>query len=117
MSALAFDPWATLKCEAEDCTSPKPSNPPNPGGMAGMCLGELGGLGRGASPHEKSRSSLAPIPRPSASETVGASVTGMVEQMAEAMMANPIYRITNRATALTYFRANALTRLTARRRE
>jgi hypothetical protein len=40
----------------------------------------------------------------------------LVEQMARAMMANPVYRITNGATALGYFRANALTRLTAQRR-
>ena len=37
--------------------------------------------------------------------------------MAEAMAANPVYRITNAETAMAYFRANALTRLTARRRE
>ena len=39
-----------------------------------------------------------------------------VERMAEAMAANPIYRITNRETAMAYFRANALARLTAQRR-
>ena len=37
-------------------------------------------------------------------------------RMADAMMENPIYQITNRETAMAYFRANALTRLTARRR-
>lgn len=36
-----------------------------------------------------------------------------VERVAEAMAANPIYRITNRETAMAYFRANALTRLMA----
>jgi hypothetical protein len=36
-----------------------------------------------------------------------------VERMAEAMAANPVYRITNRETAMAYFRANALTRLMA----
>jgi hypothetical protein len=45
-----------------------------------------------------------------------ASLPAAVERMAEAMVANPIYRITNRETAMAYFRANALTRLTAQRR-
>jgi hypothetical protein len=36
-----------------------------------------------------------------------------VEALAEAMISNPIYRITNRETAMAYFRANALTRLSA----
>jgi hypothetical protein len=53
----------------------------------------------------------------SRSNPAAVSLPALVEQMAEAMMANPVYRITNRATALAYFRANALTRLTATRRE
>jgi hypothetical protein len=36
-----------------------------------------------------------------------------VEQMAEAMIANPVYQITYPETAMAYFRANALTGLTA----
>jgi hypothetical protein len=36
-----------------------------------------------------------------------------VQRMADAMMGNPVYRITNRETAMAYFRANALTRLMA----
>jgi hypothetical protein len=34
-----------------------------------------------------------------------------VQRMAEAMFANPVYRITNAEKAKAYFRANALTRL------
>jgi hypothetical protein len=40
-------------------------------------------------------------------------LTDLVERMAEAMAANPVYRITNREAAMAYFRANALTRLSA----
>ena len=36
-----------------------------------------------------------------------------VQRMAEAMFANPVYRITNAEKAMAYFRANALTRLMA----
>jgi hypothetical protein len=38
-----------------------------------------------------------------------------VQRMAEAVFANPIYRITSAETAIAYFRANALTRLMATR--
>jgi hypothetical protein len=40
----------------------------------------------------------------------------LVEQMAEAMAANPVYRITNRETAMEYFRALARNRLVAANR-
>jgi hypothetical protein len=43
----------------------------------------------------------------------GAALDREVQRMAEAMFANPVYRITNREAAMAYFRANALTRLTA----
>jgi len=36
-----------------------------------------------------------------------------VEALAQAMMSNPVYRITNPEKAMEYFRANALTRLCA----
>lgn len=39
------------------------------------------------------------------------SLAEMVEAMAEAMAANPVYQITNREKAMEYVRANALTRL------
>jgi hypothetical protein len=54
--------------------------------------------------------------RNAAVASLPAALDREVERMAEAMAANPIYRITNRETAMAYFRANALTRLTAQRR-
>jgi hypothetical protein len=43
----------------------------------------------------------------------GMRLAELVERTAEEMMANPVYRITNREAATAYFRANVLTRLTA----
>jgi hypothetical protein len=56
MSALAFDPWAALKCNVEDATSPNPPNSPNRGiadRPSGRTLGELGALAGAASPECK----------------------------------------------------------------
>jgi hypothetical protein len=50
MSALDFDPWATLKRYGQGITPPKAPNPPNPAEDAGGALGVLGGLGGGHTP-------------------------------------------------------------------
>jgi hypothetical protein len=53
-----------------------------------------------------------PPPRPDITlPTISAA--DLVGQMAEAMAANPVYRITNRGAAMAYFRGVALNRLAA----
>lgn len=64
MNALAFDPWAALKCKVEEATPPNPPNSPNRGdadGPSGRKLGELGALAGVASPECKTAISPAAI--------------------------------------------------------
>jgi hypothetical protein len=106
LSALAFDPWAALKRKVEDDTPANVANPANLPLAHPPRLAGLAGLAGEQSPRVKSPSNPATV-----------SLPALVEQMADAMMANPVYQITNPESAMAYFQANALTRLTASRRE
>ena len=128
MSALAFDPWAALKCKAGDTPPANVANSANPAPAALHRLAELAGLAGRASPSLKT--TIEPRTSPPAVATSPSDadddpppltttllpvipLAEQVEAMAQAMMSNPVYRITNPEKAMEYFRANALTRLYA----
>jgi hypothetical protein len=95
MSALAFDPWAALKRKGEDAHPAKVANPANPIPQNPPGLADLAGLAGGGPFPMREIAAVASLP---------AALDREVERMAEAMAANPVYRITNRETAMASFR-------------
>jgi hypothetical protein len=125
LSALTFDPWvAARKSNTDEAPPPNPPKSPNPllpGQPKPPGLGGLGDLGGGASSEYKTttqplepRGTADGLPPPRPDVTLPTvPVADLVEQMAEAMAANPVYRITNLETAMEYFRGVARNRLAA----
>ena len=115
MSALTFDPWARLKCKVEDAPPPKAPNPPNPTHPNSSGLGALGGLGGVASsPRETAIQPEAlelDDEAPALTVVQGLPAAEWVDAMAEALMANPVNRITDPANAMLYYRGRALAML------
>lgn len=117
MSALAFDPWAGLKRGAGVASPAKAANLANQDGHEASGLARLAGLAEVAS----SRCETALHPEPLETDDEAAAlptVQGLpdaewVEAMAEALAANPVNRITDRAKALLYYRGRALAMLDA----
>jgi hypothetical protein len=117
VTALTFDPWEALKRKREDATPAKVANPANPTPHNPPRLADLAGLAGVPSPTHEIAIQDAAASSPPHLVSLPVVLDQEVQRMAEAMAANPVYRITNAETAMAYFRANALTRLTARRRE
>jgi hypothetical protein len=118
MSALAFDPWAGLKCKAEDAPSAEVANVANRDGREASGLARLAGLARVASspcetPHPSTEPSGTDDDPPPLPVVRGLPDVEWVEAMAEALAANPVNRITDRPKALLYYRGRALAMLDA----
>jgi hypothetical protein len=123
MSALAFDPWAALKCKAGDAIPANAANHANPIPESTHRLAALAGLAgvpsslpKTTSQPETPPATAEPDPDDAGHDTpqpLIVSVQGLpsaewVEAMAEALAANPVYTIANHHTAMVYFRGRAL---------